>query len=98
MISAFGIEHGDINKALKPHHLQALQRAEKTIAQTSNSQKGYYAQNRINLHAMGKKGRKSRYGNEDTASFKAEMSHATNTPKYQRGLRGGGKTYPKGAG
>jgi len=97
MESAFGVMH-TITKSLKPGHLKALQSAEKTIGRTANSQKGYYAQNRINLNAMGKKGRKSRYGDEDTASFKAEMNHATNTPKFQRGLRGGGKTYPKGSG
>ena len=70
MESAFGVMH-TITKSLKPGHLKALQSAEKTIGRTANSQKGYYAQNRINLNAMGKKGRKSRYGDEDTASFKA---------------------------
>jgi len=53
VISAFGVEHGDISKALKPQHIAALQRAKaKTGVNFKDFRNSLYADDRLTNHGL----------------------------------------------
>lgn len=87
MESAFGVEHGDVSKGLKPRNVQALKRVAYGQSKASSGRGASYAYSKLNLMETGRPGPGNVHRHfpfYKPAESKGQMSQAIRTSKNKK--------------